>query len=251
MTDEELLVEVKDLIRTIPPQSTFVASENHEVLAWLGRVAAVLDNWNSLRSISLRVSRHISTLQSAGVLDLLDDRNEVNTAYRALVTTLHQAQYDLTMKTTGPVSMVIDSGRPYDYFDELRKIIETARIEIWFIDPYLDASFVSQFMTQIVSEVNVRLLTSARYIESLVPAVTNWAVQNRVQMDLRLCSTGLHDRFVFIDDKSCYQSSASFKDGTRKNSATIIQVTDTFEALYSTYNSMWENARAIEINNRT
>ena len=104
-------------------------------------------------------------------------------------------------------------------------------------------------MTQIGSEVNVRLLTSAKYIESLLPAVTHWAAQNRVQVDLRLCSTGLHDRFVFIDGTMCYQSSASFKDGSKKNSSTLIQVTDLFESLFSTYNSMWDEAQNLELHN--
>ena len=135
MTDEELLIEVKDLIRTIPPKSDFITSETHEVLVWLGRVAAVLNSWDSIRLISLRTSRHISTLQSVGALEYLAKRNEVDSAYRALVTVLHQAEYDLMMKTTGPVSKVIDSGKPYDYFEEIRQIIESARIEIWFIDP--------------------------------------------------------------------------------------------------------------------
>jgi len=45
----------------------------------------------------------------------------------------------------------------------------------------------------------------------------------------------LHDRFVFIDKSSSYQSGASFKGGTKKIQLLISQVTDAFETIHTTY----------------
>jgi hypothetical protein len=63
-----------------------------------------------------------------------------------LTSLLHQARADLRMDV-GPLSVVIDKGQVFDYFDELRKVIQPARSELFFVDPYLDAEFVPRYQT--------------------------------------------------------------------------------------------------------
>ena len=58
---------------------------------------------------------------------------------------LHQATSDLRQEL-GRGSVVVAEGRVFEYFDELRKVIETARTEVFFVDPYLDADFVSRYL---------------------------------------------------------------------------------------------------------
>ena len=85
-------------------------------------------------------------------------------AYRGIRTLLFRAQHDLRMKM-GLLSVAIPGGQPFDYFDEIRKITEMARDDLLFVDPYMDADFVSQYLPQIKSEV------TATYIEEThVPA---------------------------------------------------------------------------------
>ena len=152
MDDEHLLAAVEDLLRTSPPQSAFKERENDEALSWLGRTEAVLRKWNSIQSIAVR--RHISALQDAPNEYLAsfptETRNQMilahnildrsGPAYRGIRTLLFQAQHDLRMKTVGPLSVAISGGRPFDYFDEIREIIEMARNDRLFVDPYLGLS---------------------------------------------------------------------------------------------------------------
>ena len=44
---------------------------------------------------------------------------------------VHRMRFDLMMKTSGPLSTVIGHGKVFDYFDELRKIIEPARQNVF------------------------------------------------------------------------------------------------------------------------
>jgi hypothetical protein len=37
----------------------------------------------------------------------------------------------------------------FDYFDEIRKIIELAKQDLFFIDPYLDSEFVSRYLSHV------------------------------------------------------------------------------------------------------
>ena len=254
MDDEHLLAAVEDLLRTSPPQSAFKERENDEALSWLGRTEAVLRKWNSIQSIAVR--RHISALQDAPNEYLAsfptETRNQMilahnildrsGPAYRGIRTLLFQAQHDLRMKTVGPLSVAISGGRPFDYFDEIREIIEMARNDRLFVDPYLDSKFVSLYLPQITSGVTVRLLTLKKLL-SLLPAVETLVVQSGLRVEVRSATSGLHDRYVFVDEARCYQSGASFKDGAKQSQTTLTQITDAFEAVFQTYQRMWDEAR--------
>ena len=134
------------------------------------------------------------------------------------------------MKTIGPLSVLIPDGKPFDYFDEIRKITSTARDDLLFVDPYMGADFVSQYLPQIASGVTVRLLTS-KQLSALLPAAKKFVAQSGLQVQVRSDSS-LHDRYVFVDKKECYQSGASFKDGAEKFPTTLTQITDVFDAVF-------------------
>ena len=162
-------------------------------------------------------------------------------AYFELKTLLFQARHDLRMKTVGPISVAISGGRPFDYFDEIRKIMEMASKDLLFVDPYLEADFVSRYLPQVNEEVTVRLLASKK-ISSLVSAVEIFVEQSGLRVEVRSATSGLHDRYVFVDGARCYQSGASFKDGAKKSQTTLTEITDVFEPVFQTYQRMWGDA---------
>ena len=242
MTNEQMLAEVEDLLKSTPPYSDFLKfyKANDEVLDWLGRACAVLENWDFNSSFFLRDD--INPLLEARS----DQASQVYggrlTAYLKLKTLLHQARHDLRMKTVGPLTVQIPDGNPFDYFDEIRKITEMASSDLLFVDPYLDAEFVSRYLPQIKNGVTVRLLTSKK-LTALLPAVDTFVAQSSLQVQVRSVSSGLHDRYVFVDGTSCYQSGASFKDGAKQSPTTITQITDAFEAVFKHYQGMWAAAK--------
>ena len=202
MDDEHLLAEVEDLLRTSPPRSAFMKQQDsEEVLGWLGRAGAVLEKWDFTKSGF--ISRHIRALLAEETMQMLSPPGP---AYCGLRTLLFQAQHDLQMKTVGPLSTAIPAKKPFFYFEEVRKIIEQAREDLLFVDPYLDPDFVARYLPQIKSGVAVRLLTSKEKLSSLLPAVETFMVESKLQVQVRSVSPGLHDRFVFVDKKRCFQS---------------------------------------------
>ena len=251
MNDKGLLAEVEELLRTSPPLSAFEEQENDEAFSWLGRTATILKKWDFTQSVA--VGLHINALQDAPNEYLksfpTETRNRMilahnipdrsGPAYRGIRTLLFQAQYDLQMETVGPLSTAIPAKKPFVYFEEVRKIKEQAREDLLFVDPYLDPDFVARYLPQIKSGVAVRLLTSKEKLSSLLPAVETFVAESKLQVQVRSVSPGLHDRFVFVDKKRCFQSGASFKDGARKAPATIIQITDTFEEILQGYEDIW------------
>src|SRR5205814_1550807 len=129
----------------------------------------------------------------------------------------------------------------FDYFDELRKLIETARMEAFFVDPYLDAEFVSRYLPHLQAGVLIRLLTGPKRIVTLLPAVDLYSKQSEMRVQVRSSST-IHDRYLFIDRSACYQSGGSFKDGAKNAPVTLARVTDGFKPMWDTYDHLWSVA---------
>lgn len=230
MTDEELLGEVEDLLRNMPERST-IRHELDENFSWLGRVSAVIEEWDKAKIARLNPALSIFRGMNA---------REAGSALREIITLLHQARHALRMKTVGPISVVVGTGSVFDYFDEIRKILEAATSDIFIIDPYLDVEFVSRYLGSVKDNVNVRMLAREK-LNTLIPSAQAFTQQHGTVIEIRSCA-GFHDRFIIIDNSSCYQSGASFKDGAKKSPTTLTQITDAFTATQKTYEDLWANA---------
>ncbi len=230
---DRLLAEIEDLLRSMPPREKF-HHDDLEIQEWLGRAQAIVEEWSPLKLpfFQLEVGKLHHTVGYTS-----DD------GFRAMLRTIQQARFDLRMKTVGPLSIAVQQGGVFDYFDEIRKVIEEASIDILFVDPYLDAEFVSKYLPHLKPGIQIRLLTE-KCIPSLTPAVQALRQQNSLQIEVR-ASTGLHDRYLFLDRSSCYQSGASFKDGAKKAPTTLTQIVDAFTAIHATYDKLWNSGSVI------
>jgi len=229
MHDVQLLVLIDQIIRTMPSYSE-ISRMNPAGLEWAGRARAVLQRWNSIRAV--RFSSSAETLRS-GTGHLHD------AAYGELVSILHEARMELQMRTAGPSEIVVDRGHQFDYYDEVRKVLERAAMDIFVIDPYIGADFVPRYLAHARSGVRVRLLTR-KQLAQLVPSAEQFAKQHGLSVEIRRSKS--HDRFVFIDGTECYHSSASFQDGGGKSAAMLSQVTDAFDSTRLIYETEWTGA---------
>lgn len=231
---EQLLAELDDVIRSMPPRPT-IRHESPENMAWFGRAAAVMHHWDPVRATML--------FQSA--LDGVHARMAEDAArgIRKVIVMLHQARSELALKAGGPSSVAIPQGHRYAYFEELRAIIESAKQDLLFIDAYLDAEFAERFLPLVSRGVNVRLLGRER-IAALVAAVRLQAPELGLTVEVRTAEN-FHDRYVFVDQLACYQSGASFKDGAKSASTVVTQIRDSFAAVHADYETRWDAATRI------
>jgi hypothetical protein len=139
MDEERLLGEVEDLLRSIP-ESGQLSDVSADSLSWLERSSALIEAWDMPKSILCRQA--IGNIQSGNIA-------KVPLGTKQLLGLLHEAKHSLRLRTIGPVATAIDSGRVFDYFDEVRKLLGMASNEIFLIDPYLDAEVVSRYFPQI------------------------------------------------------------------------------------------------------
>ena len=234
--DELLLPEVEEILRVAPTPDEFARdSGSDEHLAWIGQVAAVIERWNAVQSVSVNYALFHFPSDRSGPC-----RKTLST----LKILLHRAKSDLRMKL-GRSSVVVAEGRVFEYFDELRKLIATAREEVFFVDPYLDADFVSKYLPHVAEVVSIRLLSGSKKRATLLPAVEAFEQQFGRPISVRV-SDGLHDRYLFIDKTACHFSGASFKDGAKNSPTILAQITDAFQTMWNTYEQKWERGAIVQ-----
>jgi len=94
------------------------------------------------------------------------------------MTLLHEALVRPSDENHRSVNVAMGHGRvSLTIFDEIRKIIESAKQDLFFIDPYLDAEFVSRYLPHVSAGVSVRLL-ARKQLTTLLPAVEQYALQS-------------------------------------------------------------------------
>ena len=218
----------------MPGPRDFVANPD-KCIPWLGRASAAMNAWDMPRAM-VHFEPHVRVLSNSGNFDFSSTR-------RNILVQLHHAQSDLRLCSTGPLSIGVDTGRVFDYFDEVRRMIETAKIDLLFVDAYIDAEFVSRYLPHVTAGTCIRILTREK-LTSLRPAISAFVAQSSQQVELRTAS-GFHDRYIFVDGLSCFQSGASFKDGAKKAPTTLTQITDAFAAVQATYEQLWLQAAVV------
>lgn len=224
---QSTLYQIEDLIRACPPKAT-IRHETMENYSWLGRAKAVVTAWDPIKAVQFE--SHVADIQQTAT-------SGFNRGYANMLITLHQARHGLMLMLEPQTNIAVDQGRVFEYFDEIRKIIELATVEVFFIDPYLDADFVSRYLTYVKNGVRIRLLTSQK-LGGLIPAIKTFALERGASIEVR-AQEGLHDRFIITDGTSCRQSGASFKDGAKNAPTTIVEVLDAFSAIKATYENLW------------
>lgn len=234
MDKTQLLGELEHVIRTMPDREK-LNWHSDEILAWTGHAAAVMELVGPL--IGAKFSTAVMNLTNA---------LKASEASVSIVRLLHQARSQLRLETIGPVNVAIGAGAVFDYFDEVRQIVEAATSDLLFVDPYMGAEFVTRYMPHVRVGAKVRLLTK-KLVSKLTPALQTFKAQHGLDVEARLSASDIHDRWVFADRSSCYQSGASFKDGAAKAPTTLTQLQDMFTVVFQQYESIWAASPAIPL----
>lgn len=237
LSKQEVLAEIEDVIRAMPDMEK-LNWDSPDVLAWLGRAGAAIENWSVPQTVEWNLA--VNAVRRGRVYE--DGKARV-------VMLLHKAQNDLRLKTIGPINLAIGQGHVFDYMDTMRKIIGSAKSDVMFVDRYMNGEFVSRFLPFVADGVSIRLLTrrdakSEKTLLSLISLATAFKTQHQARVDIR-SHADHHQRYIFVDNSSAYESGSSFKDGPMTAGATIIQQSGAvFEELKRTHELLWQDAKS-------
>jgi hypothetical protein len=232
------LIEIETALTSFPAFED-QKSRPEIVDAWIGRACAAIEHWDRSYVSDFRI--HASYLSG----DSFIEPAQASSSARLLKRILNQAKHSLRITLQEPISLGISAGSTYEYFEVIRKEVDKASKELFFVDAYLEAEFVERYLPHVQHGVKVRLLTKSK-IAQLVPALKAYVGQYGLAVEVREAQS-LHDRFLFVDQQLCFISGASFKDGAKSSPATITEIRDAFQVHLALYESMWSSAMAIQI----
>lgn len=207
--------------------------ENHD---WLGRARALIGAWDDTREMAFQ-------LQTNALFGPRNAYDAAGTALAAIMNTIQEARNELRLITGGRTSAAFDAGQPFDFYDELRKVIETAQRDVLFVDRYMGADFVPSYLPHVRLGVSVRLLTRD-LLDKLTASVAAFVRQFPTQIEIRT-SQLFHGRFLCIDGARGFLVDASFKDAAKSAPAALVELTDTRADSIKQYEAIWAAGQVV------
>lgn len=210
-----------------------------EVLRWLGRAEALIDDvsgvvyhhqFGNLRTTMLTATLTDAESQMRHIRGLL---------YAALAKTEINAP-------TAAKGAFIPAGNSFDALTAVAGVLRECRGSVLVVDPYMDAVALTDFLPMVTEGVPLRLIASGKQKNAGLPeAVERWKVQyaKARPMELRLAAPrALHDRLI-MDDVSVWSLSQSFNAIAQRSPAMVQRVgADIASAKREAFTDMWESA---------
>ena len=232
MDQVALLAELRALADQIPDFDTFTpTSRTHQ--AWLGKVHALVELWDRYEGAALR------TQVSLIAVDIGRKMGVAGT-----LTILHRAIADLEFRLPVGAEQVFGPGAVYDFFKALRELLASATRSIFIVDSFLDEQIFDTYLTAAAMPVTVRLLVREG-AAALGPAVAKFIAQTKMTVEIRR-SEALHDRVIFLDDRSCWVLGQSVKDAAKSKTTYLAPLdSDAAGLKKAVYEQLWANSKPI------
>jgi hypothetical protein len=135
---------------------------------------------------------------------------------------------------------VYEKGETYDFYRDVRDIIETTKTEVFLIDAYVDEEALDLYLDKIPNDVKIRILTN-RPQGNFLAVAKKFKVKPKVAFEVRQ-SKDCHDRLFFIDD-ACWVTGQSVKDAGKK--PTYLVKIESNELFRSVFEKLWGSAPTI------
>ena len=223
----------KKLRETMPP----LEGRGHygqEQFDWQARAQELVSSWNFNEGYQFKK-----------IVDALLSRTDRHANYAKLIVALNRATNAVQVTATSDASQAIfGPGAVYDFFKAFRALTQSAKSEIFIIDPYLDSEIFDAYLVGVDPSISVRLLAS-KYTGDLKAASGKFSSQHKHVIEIR-ASNSLHDRVIFVDGSACWVLGASIKDAAKSKMTYLAPLsTDVAAAKLSHYNNSWASASAI------
>jgi hypothetical protein len=132
---------------------------------------------------------------------------------------------------------VYEPGQEYEFYRDVKAVLEMATREIFIIDPYINAEMFEAYADSIPRTISFRLLTNSANIP---PAVLSLAQKYAAGGNLRArSSTAIHDRVLFADGR-VWVCGQSLKDAAKKKPTYIVEHDGPL--MRGIYEDAWANA---------
>ena len=106
-------------------------------------------------------------------------------------------------------------GSDHDAYVHIRSILQTAKGDLFIIDPYMDGSIFQVLSTVGATTMRIRILTSKCPADFALESKKFMKQHSGFTVEVR-ATKDFHDRFIILDGDRCYLLGASIKDAGNK-----------------------------------
>lgn len=226
MEPAALVAELRALADNIPDFASFApTSRPHQ--EWLGKLFALVQQWNGVEAMSLRSQFNFLGYDVTRPSSL---SNIVNTLYRAIA--------DLELRLPAGHDRSFGPGAVYDFFKALRELLASAAQSVLIIDPYMDEQVFDTYLTVVGRHVSIRLLSN-KGAGAMTAAITKFIAQTKMKVEAR-SSQEIHDRVLFLDDRSGWVLGQSIKDAAKAKPTYLAPLdSETVRLKKAIYEQIW------------
>lgn len=232
---QSLYIQLGQLIAGVPNFSDWPPTLEQQ--SWLGRASALIEaGGNSNDNIDIRV--HMARMNTAARTSAIQDILII------LHRSLARAELNAPVAAQGAS---IPTGASFDAHAAVGKILREGSHDVLIVDPYMDETILSDFISMAKQSVMVRLLSDQSSVRPAHgPSVHRWLKQYGANcpVEARLAERRqLHDRAIIVDGKEVWSVTQSFKDLAARSPATLVRVDgEAGELKRDAYEAMWERA---------
>lgn len=133
----------------------------------------------------------------------------------------------------------------HDAYVEIRAIVQRAKAQIVIIDPYIDQTILTLLSTCAKPGMSIQILTSDLPSDFALEAKKWLAQHSGASLEVR-ATRAFHDRFVAIDNTSCWHIGSSIKDAGQR-AFMLSELEDDYNkvALMAHFAKSWSTAAAV------
>lgn len=236
---EALYYQLGQIISDEPKVPTGEKRGSIEVLRWLGRAEALIEEVSGAGEHfmfrQLRTRMLTATATNA--------ESEMRHIRGMLYTALAKAELSAPTATRGAF---IPAGNSFDALTAIAGVLRGCKGSVLIVDPYMDAVALTDFLPMVTEGVPLRLLASGKQKHSGLPeAIERWKAQyaEARPIELRLAAPRLlHDRLI-MDDSNVWSLSQSFNAIAQRSPAMVQRVgADIASAKREAFVDMWDNS---------
>lgn len=242
---ETLYRQLGRLIETMPDLTQSPIPQN--VHLWVARAFALVKEVGNLADPAL-FTVTANTLGESGRSDF-EYHRRINAAHEITAIVYRAFAVAETKAPAGATGAFIPVGNSFDVFAALSKLFQSASKDVLIVDPYMDETILTEFGIAIPEGVTLRLLSDqSSYKPTLEPAAKKWVAQHGSLRPLtaRIApAKTLHDRAIFVDQKTAWTLTQSLKDFAKRSPGEIVRADDTAILKISAYESIWQSASVI------
>jgi hypothetical protein len=234
--------QLGQIISDEPKIPTGTGRGSIEILRWLGRAEALIEEVNGLADHLKFTGLRTSMLRATAI----DAETQMIHIRSQLYTALAKAEMGAPTAARGAF---IPAGNSFDALTAITGVLRECKGSILIVDPYMDAVALTDFLPTVREGISLRLLASKKQENAGLPeAVVRWKAQYAAArpIELRLAvPKSLHDRLI-MDDFNVWSLSQSFNAIAQRSPAMVQRVSaDIASAKREAFVDIWSSSMVI------